>query len=287
MNTSFTHYDIQELLGAFALDAVDEEERDVIEAHLAGCPRCRAEVEGYRETAALLAQGGDRAPEGVWDRIAEALDEAPPAMDLARIAPPARPGIPGPAGPPDDVVGPRDDLAGRREARADRRSISLRAAAATMAVAAALTLFLGVALGHRDDGGLGRVDRIAAAMQKAGVSNAAYAALADPRAEQVKLVSSDGKATAQVVRLPDGTGYLVPSSLAALPAGRVYQLWAVRSDAKISLGVLGQTPEVSAFRMAGPVLAYAVTEEAAGGVAASQNQPVIVGFVNGQAPGKA
>jgi hypothetical protein len=112
------------------------------------------------------------------------------------------------------------------------------------------------------------------------MNNAAYAALADPRAEQVQLASSDGKATAQVVRLPDGTGYLVPSSLATLPAGRVYQLWAVRSDAKISLGVIGQKPEVSAFRMTGPVLAYAVTEEAAGGVSASQNQPVVVGYLN-------
>ena len=271
MSSSFTHHDIQELLGAFALDAVDEEERDVIEAHLAGCPRCRAEVEGHRETAALLAHSGDRAPEGVWDRIAEALDESPPVMDLTRIAP-TGPGVAEPVGRP-------DDLSGRREARAARRSIPLRVAAATMAVAAALTLFLGVALGHRDNGGLGRFDKIVDAMQQAGVSNAAYAALNDPRAEQVKLASSDGKATAQVVRLPDGTGYLVPTALAALPAGRVYQLWAVRSDAKISLGVLGANPEVSAFRMTGPVLAYAVTEEAAGGVAATANQPVIVGYV--------
>jgi hypothetical protein len=271
MSSSFTHHDIQELLGAFALDAVDEEERDVIEAHLAGCPRCRAEVEGHRETAALLAHSGDRAPEGIWDRIAEALDESPPVLDLTRIAPTGA-GVAEPVGRP-------DDLSGRREARAARRSIPLRVAAATMAVAAALALFLGVALGHRDTGGLGRLDRLAGAMEKAGVSNAAYAALNDPRAEQVKLASSDGKATAQVVRLPDGTGYLVPSGLAALPAGRVYQLWAVRSDAKISLGVLGQQPAVSAFRMAGPVVAYALTEEAAGGVAASQNQPVVVGFV--------
>jgi hypothetical protein len=36
--------------------------------------------------------------------------------------------------------------------------------------------------------------------------------------------------------------------------------------------------------MTGPVLAYAVTEEAAGGVAASQNQPVMVGFVKDQGP---
>jgi hypothetical protein len=251
MSTNYTHQDIVELLGAFALDAVDDDERDVIEAHLAGCPRCRAEVEGHRETAALLAHSGERAPEGVWDRIADALDEAPPALDLTR-------------------------LTHRRPAR---RTIPLRVAAATMAVAAAVTLLLGVALGRNDDGRLGRLEEQIAALQKPAVANAAYAALADPQAEHVDLTSADGKATAKVVRLPDGTGYIVPAKLATLPAGRVYQLWAVRSDAKISLGVLGAAPEVAAFRMSGPVVAYAVTEEAAGGVAQTQNQPVIVGYV--------
>jgi anti-sigma factor RsiW len=254
---NFTHADIQELLGAFALDAVDDDERDVIEAHLAGCPRCRAEVEGHRETAALLAHSGERAPEGVWDRIATALDESPPALDLTRIS----------------------DLGERRRAQPVPRSIPLRVAAATMAVAAALTLFLGVALGRSDSGRLDRLEALAEDMEKAVVSNAAFAALNDPGNEQVRLVSSDGQASAQVVRRPDGTGYLVPGTLATLPAGRVYQLWAVRSDAKISLGVLGASPEVSAFRMDGPVAAYAVTEEAAGGVASTQNEPVIVGYL--------
>jgi hypothetical protein len=272
MSRNFTHIDIQELLGAFALDAVDSEERDVIEGHLAGCPRCRAEVEGHRETAALLAHSGERAPEGVWDRIAEALDEAPPALDLARIAP-LRSGAPEPAG-----TGRPDELSERRTTSIGARTISLRVATATMAVAAALTLFLGVALGRNDDRGLGRLERAVAAMENAAVRETANAALNDPANEQVKLTSTDGKTSAQVVRRPDGTGYLVPTTLADLPDDRVYQLWAVRSDAKISLGVLGPKPGVSAFRMTGDVLAYAVTEEAAGGVAASQNQPVIVGF---------
>ncbi|HVW35118.1 MAG TPA: anti-sigma factor [Acidimicrobiia bacterium] len=267
--SQYTHQDIAELLGAFALDAVDDEERDVIEAHLAGCPRCRAEVEGHRETAALLAHSGARAPEGVWDRIAGAIDESPPALDLARLAPAPGAGAEAPAGP-------ADELAARR---AVPRSIPLRVAAATMAVAAALALLLGVALGRHGDDGLGRLDAAARALEKVTVANAAYAALNDVNNERVQLASTDGKATAQVVRLPDGTGYLVPNSLARLPAGRVYQLWAVRSDAKISLGVLGPEPAVSAFRMTGPVAAYAVTEEAAGGVGTTQNQPVIVGFV--------
>ena len=250
MSDNLTHHEIQELLGAFALDAVDGDERDVVEAHLAGCPRCRAEVEGHRETAALLAHSGERAPEGVWDRIAEALDEAPPALDLTRIT-----------------------------SRPAPRTVSLRVAAATMAVAAALTLFLGVALGRNDNGRLSRLEQLAEDMEKAVVSNAAFAALNDAGNEHVRLASSDGRATAQVVRRPDGTGYLVPGNLAALPAGRVYQLWAVRAEAKISLGVLGPSPDVSAFRMTGPVEAYALTEEAPGGVAATSNPPVVVGYV--------
>ncbi|HEX6380631.1 MAG TPA: anti-sigma factor [Acidimicrobiia bacterium] len=269
MSANFTHHDIQELLGAFALDAVDDDERDVIEAHLAGCPRCRAEVEGHRETAALLAHSGERAPEGVWDRIATALDESPPALDLTRIVP-----LQQTAEPAEHA----DDLAERRMARPVPRSIPLRVAAATMAVAAALTLFLGVALGRNDSGRLDRLEALAQDMEKAVVSNAAYAALNDSHNEQIRLVSSDGTATAQVVRRPDGTGYLVPGTLDPLPDGRVYQLWAVRSDAKISLGVLGAVPEVSAFRMNGPVAAFAVTEEKAGGVSTTENQPVIVGY---------
>jgi hypothetical protein len=262
MSPTFSHQDIHELLGAFALDAVDDDERDVIEAHLAGCPRCRAEVEGFRETAVLLAHSGERAPEGVWNRIAESLDDVPPALDLARVAP----------------LSEGDEEAERRRAKAAPRTISLRLAAATMAVAAAVTLVLGVALGRNGDRGLGRVDRIADAMEKPTITNAANVALANPNAEQIQLASADGKPKAKLVRLPDGTGYIVPTNLAPLPAGRVYQLWAVRSDAKISLGVLGANPEVTPFRMTGPVVAFAVTEEKAGGVGTTENQPLMVGY---------
>jgi hypothetical protein len=115
-------------------------------------------------------------------------------------------------------------------------------------------------------------------MEKGVVHNAAFAALSNPQAEQIELASTDGEPMAKIVRLPDGTGYLVPTdNLGRPPAGRVYQLWAVRSDAKISLGVL-DTADVAAFRMTGPVVAFAVTEEKAGGVGASENQPLMVGY---------
>src|SRR4051812_36552435 len=68
-----------ELLGAYALDAVDDDEREAIEAHLLSCPRCRAEVAEHREVAAFLSKGAP-APDGVWDRIAAEL--SPPAPPL-------------------------------------------------------------------------------------------------------------------------------------------------------------------------------------------------------------
>ncbi len=66
-----THEEIQELLGAYALDAVDPDEAELIERHLEACPRCRAEVEGHREVATMLGNTGGDAPDGLWDRIAE------------------------------------------------------------------------------------------------------------------------------------------------------------------------------------------------------------------------
>ena len=57
--------DIEELLGAYALDAVDPDERRQVEAFLQTSPRARAEVDQHREVAALFAfGGGEEAPAG-------------------------------------------------------------------------------------------------------------------------------------------------------------------------------------------------------------------------------
>lgn len=47
-------WDVHALSGAYAVDALDDLERARFEAHLAQCADCRAEVDGLRETAALL-----------------------------------------------------------------------------------------------------------------------------------------------------------------------------------------------------------------------------------------
>jgi hypothetical protein len=49
-----THEEIRDLLPAYALGALDAEERGRVAAHLVGCPECRREYVGYAEVADTL-----------------------------------------------------------------------------------------------------------------------------------------------------------------------------------------------------------------------------------------
>lgn len=252
MGRELTHREIEELLGAYALDAVDAEEAEAVELHLPGCPRCREEVAGHREAAALLAHVGAPAPEGVWDRIASQLEEPPPALDLAGIVP---------------MTGP---------SRGTRRRRPLRArVAAAVAVAAIVTSLLGAQVVRQGR----RIDHLASAVGRRGLEQAALAAAYEPGARMIELKAVDGQALARAVVLRDGTGYLVERGLPALPAGETYQLWGVTGDRKVSLGVLGARLTVASFTTAVDVRALALTAERAGGVTATDKAPVVLGAV--------
>jgi anti-sigma-K factor RskA len=81
--------ELDELLGAYALDALDEHERRRVDEYLAVNPRAAAEVAAHREVATMLAYTGTDAPAGLWERIASELDEpAPqPGPELAKVLP--------------------------------------------------------------------------------------------------------------------------------------------------------------------------------------------------------
>ncbi len=68
-----THFEIEGLLAPFALDAVDADEREALEAHLADCQPCRVEVAEYRSAAAAFGRSEVPAPDE-WDRMADGLD---------------------------------------------------------------------------------------------------------------------------------------------------------------------------------------------------------------------
>src|SRR5277367_4973852 len=80
-----SHDEAGDLLGAYALDAVDGDEYAELEEHLDTCPRCRAELDSLREVAAAMGNSVEPVPEGLWSQIALRLpdrqeDEEPPPM---------------------------------------------------------------------------------------------------------------------------------------------------------------------------------------------------------------
>lgn len=240
-----THDDIIDLLGAYALDAVDPDERELVERHLVECARCRAEVHDHRETAALLAHTGGDAPEGVWERIAGALEEPPPGLQLV---------------PASDVATPS------RRGRFSRVAVGAVAAAAVV-----IAVVLGLEVRNQD----ARIDELQTALQDP-LAPAFETALDAPDSEGFELASADGQIALRGVVTERGDGYLRASALPRLDDDRTYQLWGVTETELISLGVLGARPDTVAFR-SGPYLALAVTEEDAPGVVAPQNDPVVSG----------
>jgi anti-sigma factor RsiW len=245
------HDAIEELLGAFALDAVDEDERLAVEDHLRECPRCRDEVRQHREAAAPLAFAGAPAPEGLWNRIVAELEPAIPEPELGRLYP----------------------LQGRR---AQQRWIVVPATAA-----AVLIILVGV-LGWELHDQSHRIHDINAAIGAQGLDQAVADAALDPHSAKATLLSADRRVQLQAVIGPDGSGYLVPApgdGLPPLPATQTYQLWAVVGSQKISMGLLGNHPnQVVAFHASAPAIdALAITSERAGGVLESTHAPVVAG----------
>lgn len=60
MSEDLSHDDIQELLGAYALGAVDECERAIIAAHLETCESCRVELDDHSRLAEALRRHASR-----------------------------------------------------------------------------------------------------------------------------------------------------------------------------------------------------------------------------------
>ncbi|HEX2048829.1 MAG TPA: anti-sigma factor [Acidimicrobiales bacterium] len=250
MGRELSHEEVADLLGAYALDALDPAEHQAVHRHVEECPACQMEVAEHREVAGLLTPGWGSPPPAVWDRIAASLEETPPPLDMAPVIAMKR--------------GPARATSGGARAR---RSLGAGIAAMVAVAAVGVVGFLGVRM----------VDDGQGPDYASKLEQSVDAALADPGARRVQLASTDGRRTAEAVVLPDGTGYLVDANLPALSRERTYQMWAVVGTAKISVGVLGPEPKVVPFKMDGEVSALAITEEVAGGVVSSRQDPVVLG----------
>ena len=226
-----SHEEASELLGAYALDAVDGDELDALEVHLATCPRCRSELDGLREVAGAIGNSVEPLPEGLWSSIASRLperpgDEEPPPMPQLghESRSPFRP-------PPD-----------RRQRR---RRTTVATVGALAVAAAAVAVVLGIGLVQADN----KVSNLQAAA--AHQSSAVTVALRTPGHHLVDLDTSSHAQLAQFVVVPDGRGYLVSSDLPRLNESQTYQLWGIVGGRPVSLGLLGAAPGQAVFTMAG------------------------------------
>jgi anti-sigma factor RsiW len=248
MDHELTPEQIESLLPAYALDAVDDDERAAVDAYLAIHPELQAEVFSLQQTASLLGHSGGPAPASVWDKLEVAITEGAPR---AALQPPAVPSI----------VVPLD--------RSHRRRSRVAGWLAVAAVVALVVTGLVVALdGSRDGASPSAAGALAAAAR-----NAAHV----PGARHVVLADVNGHELASAVVLVDGTGYLTVTAMPRLDASKTYQLWGLTNAHTISLGVLGRHPRVVAFKVAGDPLGLAITTEVAGGVAVSAQTPDAVG----------
>lgn len=239
-----THDQASELLAAHALDALDDSERAALEAHVAGCPRCQAELDSLRGVAGALGNLVESPPDSVWRSISSRL------YGEGEVVPPP-------------LVVP---ISARPTPRRWRLAVPVGLAAAVVAV-------LAIALSNAN----GHVSRLQGALKAGEVA----AALNTPGHRLVDLASAEHAELMRFVLLPDGRGYLLTSHLPSLSARQTYQLWGIVKGKAISIGLMGRDPRFVTFTVSSTPrpATLAVTVEPAGGSQAPTGSIVASGAV--------
>jgi hypothetical protein len=240
MDRELSPQELDELLGAHALDAIDGDEREQVERWVERSPSAAQELASLRETAALLAHAGGDAPEGVWSRIEESLSAEPP-----KLAMPTR-----------DVI-PLDE---RR-----RRRAFLRIGAGIAAASAAAAAITAVAVVETTD------PDMPLAEMATGMDNARTVRLtsSDDEMTATILTMPDGAGffmSEDLPRLEQGRTY----QLWALTGDP-------DEPDMVSAGVLGPAVEVVAFHGPEDAMGFAVSEEDASGAAQPSDDLMLKG----------
>ena len=236
MNEGRDNYDLDDLLGAYALDALDPDEARRVEDYLAVNPKAVNEVREHREVATMLAFTGMDAPEGLWSRIESELDAPPP------------------------VPGPELAKVMSLDSAPSKRRLSSVAPWLASAAAAAVIAIVAIAVTDR---ATAPIDPLVAAFQDAQ---------SDRDSSQATLVAEGSNAEVTAVIDQDGHGYINAAALPQLPDDKTYQLWGVIEDRAISLGIFGPNPELETFTSESEVAVLAITIEDAPGVISDGNQ---------------
>jgi anti-sigma-K factor RskA len=230
-------------LALHALDALEGDEADEIEAHLEECSMCRLELATHEEALGALVEDGP--PPEVWDAVQSQIR----AGEVVPInGTPLHPAGPTPTHP---------DQSARR--RGMRRRLALLAAAA--AVVAVVGVGVGTQLANNGDG--------SGTLAGVSVDGPTVAVLAD----------AHGADVARVVANDDGD-VLVLDKLPPLAAQREYQLWSVDGARAVSLGLLGDGhDEVVPLSVPASTTKLAISDEPDGGSIAPTGPVVASGAI--------
>jgi hypothetical protein len=212
--------DQHELSGLYALDALEADERDAYELHLAGCAACQREVASFRETIAVVASvvRDDDIELGAAASGAElsagAFGEAPPPALRSRVL--------------QDINAAETDTAplapvvamtsaSRRRAAGGRASTGTRRWWPAAAAAVIVVAVLGGLLAARDG------------------SQSESALLAELESKGARSVAMSDSGQARLVLSTDGRrAVIVASGVAPLDDAHVYQAWTIDTDASVT-----------------------------------------------------
>ncbi len=204
------------LSGAYAVDALDAEERARFEAHLRECRDCQEEVASLQETAALLGTDPVEPPASVRDAVLTGIQAIRPL-------------------PPVVETPPADELATRR---ARRRGPGRRLTRAPLLVAAAVVLLLAV--------GATFLRPWAGDDTPRQPLSAADRVLAAADATEVAKAFPDGSKASLVISRSQGKAVIQTRRMALPPRGKTYQLW-LQSPAgeMVPAGLMPEEPDTT------------------------------------------
>lgn len=288
--------DAHTLVAAYAVDALDEQERADVREHVEQCDTCQEDLRSFRETVAVMAAAGAEAPPARMRDAVLARARATPQLPPLTAPSTATAGAAAaPAGPvPDPSVDPEPAVAGApgpylvgTDGRVPRSRRAVGGGAGTGAARSGRTLF-GLAASVLTVGALGAGAFAVVQSDRLGDVREQQAAV------QRVLSADDVVSVSAVPQLTDGvqgddevvvlasasedSALLLPSGLPEAPEGSTWQAWTLTGERAVSAGTfdVASGEAVALQASVAGADAVAVSLEPAGGSQAPSTEPVLV-----------
>jgi len=253
--------DIHSLSGAYAVDAVDDDERARFEAHLASCSECQAEVASLRAAASELTSTTVTTPPSSL--------RASVLRDISSVRP-LPPGVRSEEAPaPEQVTLSTPSAPASLESKRAQRSRRAPVRQWLAGAAAAAVLATGGLVWHPWSPDTGTV-QLTATQQVLQANDAQ------------RFEKKVGDATATIVRSPRlKKAVIVTANMPAPPDGKVYEVWLQQGTTMVKAGLMPAGPSNTVLLQgdAATAAGAGVTIEPAGGSDKPTLPPVaVIGF---------